>query len=173
MGEAVIVVILKPGKDPSFCSLYRPISLLNAKLLAKILANRPSTVITVLVHSDQTGFMSGRGTDINIRRLYTHIAVAQQENAGVVASLDAEKAFDSVEWGFLWAVLSKYGFRPRFLTWIQMLYANPRVRVRTNGSLSDSFLLGRGTRQGCPLSPALFALALELLAIHLPGNQGD
>lgn len=68
MGEAVIVVILKPEMIPSICCSYRPISLLNvdAKLLAKILANRPSTVITELVHSDQTGFMLVRGTDINI-----------------------------------------------------------------------------------------------------------
>lgn len=103
MGEAVIVVILKDGRDPSLCSSYRPISLINvdAKVLAKILANRLNTVITPLVHPDQMGFMPGRGTDINIRGLYTHIARAGQEDGGVVASLDAEKAFDSVEWRYL------------------------------------------------------------------------
>lgn len=56
--------------------------------------------------------MPGRGTGFNIRRLYTHIAMAAPNTAGVVAFLDAEKAFDSVEWGYLWAVLAKSGFGP-------------------------------------------------------------
>lgn len=100
-----------------------------------MLANRLSTVITALVHPDQTGFMPGRGTDINISRLFTHMDRAQQESARVVASLDAEKAFHSVEWEFLWGVLSKFGFRSKFMTWLRMLYASPRARVRMNGTL--------------------------------------
>lgn len=79
----------------------------------------------------------------------------------------SEKAFDSVQWGYLWAVKAKFGFGPQFLSWLQLLYANPQVRVSTNDSLSEYFLLGLGTRQGCPLSPGLFALALEPLAILL------
>lgn len=68
MSEAMIVVP-NPGKDLGLCTSYRPISLLNvdAKLLMKILARRLNTVITALVHPDQSGFMPGRGTDINIR----------------------------------------------------------------------------------------------------------
>lgn len=97
MSEALIVVIPKPTKDPTLCSSYRPISLLNvdAKLLAKVLANRLNLVITALIHRDQTGFMPGRGTDINIRRLHTHIDRADEVTNGTVASFDAEKAFDS------------------------------------------------------------------------------
>lgn len=89
LSEAVIVVIPKPGKDSSLCSSYRPISLINvdAKLLAKVLAMRLNTVITALIHPDQTGFMPGRGTDINIRRLFTHMDRAQAESAGVVVFL--------------------------------------------------------------------------------------
>lgn len=72
-GKAVIVVIPKPGKDPELCTSYRPISLLNddAKILAKILAQRLNEVILTLVHEDQTKFMLGKGTDIHLRRLYT------------------------------------------------------------------------------------------------------
>lgn len=84
MSEAVIVIIPKTGKDPELCSFYRPISLLNvdAKILTKILANRLNAVILSLVHGDQTGFMPGKGTDINIRRLHTNIAQFRDGDGG-------------------------------------------------------------------------------------------
>lgn len=68
LSEALVVVIPKPGNDPTLCSSYHPIPLINvyAKLLAKVLSNRLSVVITALVHLDQTGFMPGKGADINI-----------------------------------------------------------------------------------------------------------
>lgn len=74
---------------------------MDTKLLTKILAHRLNLIITALVHSDQSGFMPGRGTDINIRCLFTHIAIATEDSLEAVASLDAEKAFDSVEWEYL------------------------------------------------------------------------
>lgn len=88
-----------------------------------------------------------------------------------MASLNGERAFDSVKWGYLCAVLGRYGFGPRFVAWLQLLYTQPRARVCTNGVLSEAFTLGRGTRQGCPLSLALFALALETLAILLRADE--
>lgn len=143
MGKAVIVVIPKPGKDSSLSSSYRPISLINvdAKILAKILANRLNAVIAALIHPNQTGLMAGRGTNINIRRLFTHTARAAWE--GVLCG--QEKAFDSIKWRYIWAVLSKYGFGPKFQLWIKMLYANSQARVYTNACLSDSFSLNHGT----------------------------
>lgn len=174
MSEEVIVVILKPNKGPDLCLSYRPISLLNVdvKIVTKILANKLNSVILTLVHGDQTDFMPGKGTDINIRHLYTHISLAAtEESQGVVAFLDAEKAFDSVEWEFLWRVLERFNIGPKYIhtyiSWIKLLYQRPTARVRTNGLLSSSFSLGRGTRQGCSLSPGLVAIAIEPLAILL------
>lgn len=68
-----------------------------------------------------------------------------------ILSLDAAKAFDSVEWKFLWAVLERMGFGPQFISLVQLLYTDPLARIRSGGLLSDLFALGRGTKQGCPL----------------------
>ena len=89
----------------------------------------------------------------------------------MVVSLDAEKAFDSIEWSYLFAVLEKFGFGQKFISWVQLLYSNPKVSVITNKIRSQFFPILRGTRQGCPLSPLLFALAIEPLSFMLKSLQ--
>lgn len=61
----------------------------------------------------------------------------------------------------------KIGFRQKFLSWVNILYSSPVAAVRTNSNISAFFNLQRGTRQGCPLSPLLFAVAIEPLALAL------
>ncbi len=82
----------------------------------------------------------------------------------IALSLDAEKAFDRLEWPFLLAVLQKMNFGPNLIRMIQMLYLNPLAMIRTNADTSSLFPLSRGMHQGCPLSPLLFGLAVEPLA---------
>lgn len=84
-----------------------------------------------------------------------------------ILCLDAEKAFNQVEWPYLTGVLEKFGLAPSFISWVRMIYFQPTASVLTNLDRSPSFPLQRGTRQGCPLSPLLFALAIELLAISV------
>ena len=79
-------------------------------------------------------------------------------------SLNAEKAFDCVEWQYLFQVLEIYGFGQTFLKRGKLLYNEPQAAVQTNDIISSYFKLGHGTRQGSPLSPLLFYLALEPLA---------
>lgn len=156
MQEAQIIVLPKPGKDPHYPESYSPISLLQVdiKILAKILASRLNTVTLTLIHPDQTGFMPGKNTAMNIRRLYMNIQ-AQHDNSGtrVVVALDTAKAFDSIEWPYLWECLHNYGFDPQFMQWVKLLHQTPKARVFVNGWFSEQFPLGRATRQGCPLSP--------------------
>ena len=86
-------------------------------------------------------------------------------------SLDAEKAFDRVNWTFFFAVLEKCGFGESFIHWIKTLYNSPRTAVTTNGITSQPITLHRGTRQGFPLSPSLFALFIEPLATAIRLND--
>uniref|UniRef100_A0A3B5RAA6 Reverse transcriptase domain-containing protein n=1 Tax=Xiphophorus maculatus TaxID=8083 RepID=A0A3B5RAA6_XIPMA len=173
LNQAVITLLAKKGKDPQLCSSYRPISLLNVdfKLLAKTIALRLETVLPTVVGIDQTGFVQNRNSFSNIRQLFNVIysppSVSTQE---VVISLDAEKAFDRVEWPYLFYSIKKFGFGENFLSWIKLLYSDPYASIRTNNTQSDYFRLSRSTRQGCPLSPLLFALAIEPLAIALRCN---
>uniref|UniRef100_A0A8C5P9T9 Reverse transcriptase domain-containing protein n=1 Tax=Leptobrachium leishanense TaxID=445787 RepID=A0A8C5P9T9_9ANUR len=169
---ANITLIPKPGKDPELCSSYRPISLLNQdlKLFAKVLANRLKAHVPTLVHSDQTGFIPGREGRANTVRAIDliHAATTGDREPTILLSTDADKAFDRVGWLFLSHTLRFMGVGTNMLTWINALYTNPTARVNINGALSVPFPITNGTRQGCPLSPLLFALTLEpfLQAVH-------
>lgn len=165
--EATIIVIHKEGKDPTKCESYRPISLLNTdmRILTAILARRVNKIIIDIIHPDQTGFITGRYYGDNIRRLLnimSHPTVKKQQ--AMLLSLDAQKAFDRVSWQYLIQTLKKFKFGPNFIKWIQTLYSNPQAAIRVNGFLSDRFTLERGCRQGCSLSPLLFAISIEPLA---------
>uniref|UniRef100_A0A8C5LLZ2 Reverse transcriptase domain-containing protein n=1 Tax=Leptobrachium leishanense TaxID=445787 RepID=A0A8C5LLZ2_9ANUR len=164
--EATIAVIPKPGKDGSECKNYRPISLLNAdaKIFAKLLAERLKPFLPKLVRPDQVGFIPGREARDATARAIGAVAYAKQTGEGVILlSMDAEKAFDRVSWPFLFQVLRRMGLPDIFLDQVQALYTNPSARIRVNGVLSAPIPIYNGTRQGCPLSPLLFALYLEPL----------
>lgn len=172
MYGALISLILKPGKDEHEPGSYRPISLLNVdqKILAKVLTNRLASVVSEVIAEDQKGFMAGCTTSDNIRRLYANILYSQGGRS--ILSLDAVKAFDRVEWPFLWEVMAGFGVGERFIGWLKVLYKEPRAAVLVNGQQTEEFLLRRGTRQGCPLSPLIFALYIEPLAIKLRMEGG-
>lgn len=165
--EACISLIVKKGKDPTECSSYRPISLLNvdAKILAKVLACRLEGILPEIISEDQTGFVKNRHSYFNIRRLFDILYSPSEAIPECVLSLDAEKAFDRVEWKYLFAVLEKFGFGPNYIRWVKTLYTCPTASILTNSQRSQHFDLHRGTRQGCPLSPLLFDLTIETLAV--------
>lgn len=76
-------------------------------------------------------------------------------------STDFEKAFDRVNWPFTETTLRALVLGYKMLHWILILYTNLSAQVKVNGQLSLPFHISNGTRQGCPLSPLLFALTLE------------
>lgn len=164
---ALISLLLKKDKDPSDCASYRPLSLLNTdiKIFAKVLACRLRNRMTLLCHCDQTGFIRTRIASDNTRRLLHLINYASSIDSPAAAlSLDALKAFDRLEWPYLWYTLRRLGFGDSYIKWIKVLYAEPVAQVMSGRQVSQPFPVSRGSRQGCPLSPLLFALSLEPLA---------
>ncbi|KAM9324457.1 inter-alpha-trypsin inhibitor heavy chain H3-like [Gastrophryne carolinensis] len=162
--EARIVVIPKEGKDPSDCKSYRPISLLNVdiKIFAKILADRLGEFLPSLVGQDQVGFVPGREARDNvIKALNIQWWCRSKGVQSMMLSTDAEKAFDRVDWGWIGKVLEHVGLGAAARKRILALYSNPIARVKVNDCSSPTFHIRNGTRQGCPLSPLIFALSLE------------
>ncbi len=167
LNTALITVLPKPGKDHSDCSNYRPISLINddLKIYARVIACRLQSVIHKLIDPDQSGFITGRLAADNVRRVLHVIAESGKlKTPSGLLFIDAEKAFDRLEWGYLWYTLKKFNFGDQFIRMIQTLYTNPMARVSTSGYTSDIFNICRGTRQGCPLSPLMFNLSIEPMA---------
>uniref|UniRef100_A0A672H408 Reverse transcriptase domain-containing protein n=1 Tax=Salarias fasciatus TaxID=181472 RepID=A0A672H408_SALFA len=122
-------------------------------------------VMPDLIDEDQSGFIKCRQTQDNIRRCLHIIEHIEKEKLrAILLSVDAEKAFDSVGWQFLYKVMGKFGFHEKFITSIKTLYTAPMARIKVNGGLSNSIHLQRGCRQGCPASPLLFNLFIEPLA---------
>lgn len=171
--EAHIKVIPKPGRDPKLPNSYRPFSLINidAKLLSHILAERISQFLPEIIHPVQAGFTKSRSPVLNIRTIaVVEHAKANPHNNISILTLDAEKAFDNVNIEWLFKTMEHMGISGPYLKLIKSMYKNPKARILTPGHLSKPFQLFRGTRQGCPLSPILFNLALESLARHILVN---
>lgn len=168
--SANISLILKKDKDELDPASYRPIALLNSdlKVFTKVLANRLNKCITTIIHHDQTGFIPGRFSFFNVRRLMNIMYARYHRSSKIsVLALDAKKAFDQVEWKYILAVIKEFGLGDNFASWVEMLYAHPTASVVTNCDKSPIFSLQRSCRQGCPLSPLLFALAMEPLATNI------
>lgn len=157
--EAIISLLPKEGKDRLHCNNYRPISVLNIdyKLFASILSRRLEDILPSLINKDQTGFIKQRQTQDSIRRVLHVIQYAvQKKQETLVMSLDAEKAFDSVRWTFLFKVFKKFGFHKSIIELITGLYEKPVARIKINGDLTEPITLERGVRQGCNLSALFF-----------------
>ena len=93
--------------------------------------------------------------------------VEREDLPVALLSLDQEKAFDRVDWGFLLRILERFNFGSSFCSWIKLFYTDVESAVVINGWTSPFFKPSRGVRQGCPLSPLLYVLGIEILAINI------
>lgn len=162
MSRVTIVLMLKLAKDPTDPNSHRPISLLQSdiKILGKVLAIKLNKVITSIIHPHQAGFMPKKSTAINLKRLFANMQMPLDNPwQSALLSLSTTKAFESIECQYIWAVLAKFRFGDNFISWVWLLCIWPQAVISVAGSISLTFELGRGSRQGCPLPTLLFVTA--------------
>ena len=170
---AVISLIFKKGNKQDIGN-YRPISLTNVdyKILAFVLANRIQNVIKSIINPSQVAYIKGRYIGCNIRLIEDLIELCdKEEKGGILMMLDFRKAFDSLEWDFLFKTLKYFNFSDSFIKWIQTLYKDPVAYIKNNGHLSKEIEIYRGIRQGCPVSALLFIIATEIMALAIRQNS--
>ena len=126
----------KENKDIRFLKNWRPISLLTTdyKILTKSLASRLQKALPSLINTDQVGYMKNRFIGQNVRTIFDLVEITNIEAIeAYIAQIDFEKAFDSIEWPFLFKTLKTFGFGENFINWIKIFYNDIYSCVGNNG----------------------------------------
>ena len=173
--EATITLIPKPDKDATKKENYRPKSLMNidAKILNNSLVNKIKQHIEKVIHHEQVGFIPGMQSFFNIHKsinIIHHINKLKDKNH-MIMSIDAEKAFDKIQHPFMIKTRQKAGIEGTHLNIIKAIYDKPTANIILNGEKLKAFPLKSGTRQGCPLSPLLLNIVLEVLATAIRAEK--
>ena len=171
--QGLITCIPKEGKSKFYLKNWRPITLLcvDYKIATASLANRFKKVLVNIISQTQKGFLKGRYIGECTRFIYDLMEKMEEDDIpGLLLLVDFEKAFDTVEWSFIYEALQFYGFDHTFINWIKACYCDASSAVLNNGYISEFFSLKRGVRQGDPLSPYLFILVLELLSAAIKND---
>lgn len=158
-------------KDTSYTiDRTRPIVVNNAanRILTSVMVELVTPALQHLIEASQKGFIEGRqGTEhvVDLNTLF-YDGIRQRENVFILF-LDTEKAFDSVDQQFIAAVLNRICMPPWCIDFIMSLFVDVLVFPVLSEKTSTSIKIERGVKQGCPLSPLLFALCYDVLLVYL------
>ena len=162
-----IITLLPKIHEAEKIQQYRPICLLNCiyKLITKILTLRLEKVADKLILNSQSAFMKGRNIMNGIMALHEILHETKRRNeVGVILKLDFEKAYDKVNWDFLFNALRLWGFSEKWCSWIRSVVTNGTMSVKLNDKMGPYFVSHKGVRQGDPLSPILFNFVADCMA---------
>ena len=165
--DAVIVSLYKNKGEKSDCPNYRGVTLLSiaGEILARIILDRLiPTIAEENLPESQRGFRANRGTMDMVFALRQIQEKCREQNMGLYAAfIDLAKGIDTVSREGLWTILERLGCPPQLLAIIQQLHVGQKGQVKHSGEMSDPFPIDNGVKQGCVLSPTLFALFFSLM----------
>lgn len=161
---------LIPKKDmPENAADFRPITLLNVafKIILKVLVNRMRPIMKKIIGPHHNSFLPGRSTLDNVI-LTQEVVHGMNHKRGrkgtLVVKIDLRKAYDTLNWGFLEAVLRDFGFPAGFIDLVMFAVRKSVISILWNGEKLPPITLGCGLRQGDALALYLFILAIERLS---------
>ena len=174
--RASIISLLHKKKERNNIKNYRPLSLTNNdyKILSKALQLRMNPAMNHIIGTEQNGFVPARFIAENnmlLHEIIEYTTINKNSMGGLLLFLDFEKAFDRVDHNFMLSVLDRMAFPTEFMNWIKLLYTSATSSVRINNITSKGFELHSGVRQGCPISPLLFACVVECMANMIRQDQ--
>ena len=165
----VVMIPIQKKSNAIECEDHRTISLIShaSKILLKILTKRIEAKAKGFIGQNQFGFRKGCGTRdaIGVMRVLCERSL-EHDNDVYICFVDFEKAFDRVDWIKMMQVLKLLGVDWRDRRLINDLYMRQQAVVRVAGGDSEPGVIGRGVRQGCPLSPLLFSIYAEAMMVE-------
>lgn len=166
---SVIKLIYKSG-PPSGISNYRPISLMNTevKIYTHLINKRIAMHIQKIIHKAQTGFVPGRHITDNLDIMdHFYHAYSNLDRGWMVGCLDFRKAFDTISHEWVLSALANVGMPVEMINRVRAVQTHAVSQINIRGVLSRPIPLRTGVRQGCPLSPTLFIIAVDTLVRRL------